>query len=285
MEHVHIIGEGKLFLNYGPMQMTIQAEREGRGDVRLAEKGAARALVVFNALCRQLPAARMRVSDIPEGALGVEILDLMISAARRTGVAEATPMLAVAGGIAELTAKALQEMGAERAIVNNGGDIALALDKGQAAAVGVMTDITAARPEYMKRIDFSTPIRGVAASGLGGRSFTQGIASAVVAFAESAAQADACATILGNATYVKDKRIRRAPAKTLRADTDIPELPVTVSVEPLPGEIVAKALNQAKRLALQYIKSGVIHGALITVQGQTTMVPDGVAYPILVGQR
>lgn len=277
MEQFQSNGPGKVFVNYGPMQMAIYAEKNGRPDSRIAGKGAEKAVRVFDALCRYKELARQNVRSLPQEMQVSGVLEAMLRAARATGDGNATPMLAVAGSIAQLTAERLGSLGATKATVNNGGDIALVLTRGQSLNVGVVTDMRRGVPDYAASVGFDSPIRGVATSGLGGRSFTQGIASAVVVFAKTASQADACATILGNATYVEHPGVHRVLAKRIDPNTDIPDLPVTTHVDRLPDEAVGRALAQAVELAARYRSDGIICGALIAVQGCYAMVPEGIA--------
>src|SRR5215469_5444651 len=86
-----------------------------------------------------------------------------------------------------------------RAYVNNGGDIALHLGHGEQFTVGLLD-----RPDRLgvmrtMIIEADDPSRGVATSGRQGRSFSLGIADSVTVLAKAAAQADAAATIIGNA--------------------------------------------------------------------------------------
>jgi ApbE superfamily uncharacterized protein (UPF0280 family) len=108
---------------------------------------------------------------------------------------------------------------------------------------------------------------GVATSGLGGRSLTRGIASAVTVLADCASIADAAATAIANACFAPDECIVQFPAEQIDPATDIAGIPITVGVGPLSAEIrraaVQSALNKAERLTL----NGVIEGAMVAVGG------------------
>ncbi len=71
-------------------------------------------------------------------------------------------------------------------------------------------------------------IGGIATSGWRGRSFSLGIADAVTVLAETAAAADAAATIIANAVDLPGHPgIVRQPASSLQPDSDLRDLPVT----------------------------------------------------------
>lgn len=102
--------------------------------------------------------------------------------------------------------------------------------------MGLKTAIDARKPAYVIDLDCEKGIGGIATSGLGGRSFTKGIASAASAFSTNAAVADAAATVIGNFSNVNDPNIKRCMAETLYPDTDIPGEWVTQEVGELSKE-------------------------------------------------
>ena len=110
-------------------------------------------------------------------------------------------MAAVAGTIADATADFLAESGLTRVIVNNGGDVAVRLAEGEKVSVGIRPDVNRPRVSHRLLLAPEMDIGGVCTSGLGGRSFTRGIASAATVFANRAAIADAAATAVANATF------------------------------------------------------------------------------------
>jgi len=121
------------------------------------------------------------------------LIKRMCAAARS---AQVGPMAAVAGAIAEAAVKAMVEAGAEHALVDNGGDIALYLSE--------PTDIALyAGQSRIKDVGFHLPgerrVYGVCtSSGTVGPSISFGVADAAVVFAPDVCVADACATRLGN---------------------------------------------------------------------------------------
>ncbi len=77
---------------------------------------------------------------------------------------------------------------------------------------------------------------GVATSGFGGRSFTLGLADIVSVVADSAALADAAATLVANRTFVEAAGVVRRKGRELDPLTDIPDELVTVERGPLDAE-------------------------------------------------
>ncbi len=119
------------------------------------------------------------------------------------------------------------------------------------------------------------PVRGIATSGWGGRSFSRGIADSATVLAATAAAADAAATMIANAVNADHPAIERRPACSLDPDSDLGELPVTVAVGALPPEIVDAALDrglvEARRLRLR----GLIDSVALSVQGQWRLETGG----------
>src|SRR6185312_6757737 len=82
-----------------------------------------------------------------------------------------------------------------KAYVNDGGDIALHLAAGERFVAGLVADLEAPAIDGTAEISAAMPVRGIASSGRGGRSFSLGIADAVTVLARDAAAADAAATL------------------------------------------------------------------------------------------
>lgn len=135
--------------------------------------------------------------DEPESA--PEIVKSMCRAAR---AADVGPMAAVAGAIAESAVLAMMDHGADHAIVDNGGDIAMVLR--EETAVGIY----AGQSEFKGLAYLVPPTKGIygicTSSGTVGPSISLGAADAATVFAKDVPLADACATRLGN--LIKDER-------------------------------------------------------------------------------
>jgi ApbE superfamily uncharacterized protein (UPF0280 family) len=145
-----------------------------------------------------------------------EIIRRMADAAAKVDVG---PMAAVAGAIAEFALKAVLAKGAEHAIIDNGGDIAMALAR--PATVGIFTG-----PSKIRDIGlYFQPCPGIigicTSSGTVGHSLSFGRADAAVVIAKDVCLADAAATALGNAVQDKDPdRLREAMTKRLENGVD-----------------------------------------------------------------
>ncbi len=172
-----------------------------------------------------------------------------------------TPMAAVAGSIAQELLACFDLTGLSKVVVNNGGDIAFHLEKGEQLRCGVYQQANL-------KIDAEQQLGGLATSGLGGRSFTLGIADSVTVVADTAAQADAAATMIANAVNIEAPGIERAAASSLRDDTDLGDLLVTTLVPSLPEASVKQALKQGFEFAKRCREQGLMHSALLCCQGQ-----------------
>jgi ApbE superfamily uncharacterized protein (UPF0280 family) len=171
-----------------------------------------------------------------------------------------TPMAAVAGSVAdEMLQAMLAGRKLDKAYVNNGGDIAFHLGEGHELKAGIFVDAL----DGTVRLTHDRPVRGIATSGWGGRSFSLGIANSVTVLAATAAAADAAETVIANAVNADHQAIERQPARALDPDSDLGELSVTTHVGALPAEIIDQALDrgaaEARRLGLS---------AALCLQGQ-----------------
>jgi hypothetical protein len=117
------------------------------------------------------------------------------------------------------------------------------------------------------RLAWDRPVRGVATSGRGGRSFSLGIADSATVLAATAAAADAAATLIANAVNTHHPSIERRPACELDPDSDLLDLPVTVAVGALPTALVEEALNRGAVEARRLRLCGLIEGAALSLQG------------------
>jgi ApbE superfamily uncharacterized protein (UPF0280 family) len=197
-----------------------------------------------------------------------EVVKRMIRSTKIMGEPDLTPLAAVAGTASDVVADFMIRHGGTKIIVDNGGDIAIRLREDEVARVGVKTEIDAKQPTYLISIDSTMGIGGVATSGLGGRSFTKGIASAATVLSESASLSDAAATVIGNFTNVEDPHIMRCQAERLYPDTDIPGEWVTTKVGRLSEDKIEEALKNGLSKVNSICQKGLIKGALIALQGR-----------------
>lgn len=191
-----------------------------------------------------------------------------------------TPMAAVAGAVAdEMLEAMIAGRSLDKAYVNDGGDIALHLEPGQTLRAALVGNIDAPALDGFTDIGFESAVRGIATSGWRGRSFSLGIADSVTVLARSAAAADAAATIVANAVDAEHRAIRRAPANSLRDDTDLGGLDVTTEVGELPACVRAQALQRGACRADELRRQGLIEGAALVLQGDWRTV--GIEAPAL----
>jgi len=189
----------------------------------------------------------------------------MVRSTAIIGDTELTPMAAVAGSLAAATADFLFDRGMTRVIVNNGGDVAVRLASGESVQVGVREDVTCRSWSRVILVDGTRDSWGIATSGLGGRSFTRGIASGASVIADSASVADAAATAIANASFIDDPQVVRRPAGEIDRDTDIPDLLVTVRVGEIKESTRHAGLNRALGFAERLIDRGLVLGAFVAV--------------------
>lgn len=277
----HALSDARWHLQHGPIDIVIGADGD-RAAVADAHAAAwARFQTVLAELVAELPLLRRPASDacVLQGAVARR----MWQACQPHRGIFITPMAAVAGAVAEELIGAYRRDGVDRAWVNNGGDIALHLARGHAVRVGLVADLARFHPARRTALPLdgrfevaaASPVRGVATSGWRGRSFSLGIADSVTVLARSAAGADAAATVIANAVNLDDARIVRRPAHTLKDDSDLGEIEVTVDVPPLPPELVRRALRNGARRARELRACGLVEAAVLTCQGQAEMVDDG----------
>jgi hypothetical protein len=123
-------------------------------------------------------------------------------------------------------------------------------------------------------LDSSRSAWGVTTSGMGGRSFTRGIASAVTVLADNASLADAAATAVANSCFVEDKSILQLPAQNIDPNSDLADIHVTSEVKLLSTESIRKAVGNARRKADNLFQKDLIIGAFIAL-GSVYTITDG----------
>jgi uncharacterized protein len=79
--------------------------------------------------------------------------------------------------------------------------------------------------------------------------------------------ADAAATVIANAVDVDAAGIERRPAHSLRDDSDLGEILVTVAVPPLAPAAVSQALQRGEAVARRLQARGLVHAAWLVCQG------------------
>ncbi len=266
---VAMLPGGRLHLHDGPIDLLIQA-RGAPDAVAAAYRAATRRMrSVLDELCAELPLLRAPLSPTAEGAIARRMQRAVHPFEAECFI---TPMAAVAGAVADTVLETMVDAAPlDRVTVNNGGDIAVHLAPGQHVVAGLV-----ARPDApclfgQVRIDAADPARGLATSGLGGRSDTFGIADAVTILARTAAEADAAATIVANAVDLPGHpAVLRWPSD--RADSDLGERPVTHMVGPLAADEISEALEHGAVTAQLLLDRGLLTAAALHLRGQTVLV-------------
>ena len=260
----HLLPDGRLHLAHGPIDLLISAD--GTNAARQAAFAAAsrRFATVLEELVAELPALRT-VGAAVHGPVARRMADAVRPHQRRCFV---TPMAAVAGSVAdEILAAMTAAAPLGRAIVNNGGDIALHLAPGVAAKARMaLADGSTAGFADIAETD---GIGGIATSGRHGRSLSLGIADSVTVLAASAAAADSAATLLANAVDLPGHpAVERAPAETIDPDSDLGSRLVTTGCGTLTTADKKIAIGKGARLARQMLADGTIRGVAFYLQGE-----------------
>lgn len=266
--------DGRLHLQHGPIDLVIEAAGPPGARESAFEAAKTRFESVLMELVEELPDLRGRSGTSP---LKGRIAKRMLQATRPLAAAHfITPMAAVAGAVAdEVLAAITRTVDTERAYVNNGGDIALHLAPGQSFTTGLVAN--PAKPQLDGRftVRAADPVRGIATSGRHGRSLSLGIADAVTVLAASAAAADAAATIIANAVDLPGHpEIERQSAEELDPDSDLGNREVTTGLGYLTHQEIALALFNGMEEARQLQSAGLIHAAVLTLEGRVE-VCDG----------
>jgi len=261
-QYIGAIDEESVLAECGPMRLVIRAWKGNKSQIDLIRQAAAKSFTYLERIAgfrRELSRPFRDIKVQPQDDLAME----MFNSVGIIGDHDLTPMAAVAGTIADAVANWLFERGATRVIVDNGGDIAVRLAKGETVNVGIRPSIRSSTVSHALRLDSRMQSWGVTTSGFGGRSFTRGIASAVTALAASASFADSASTAIANACFVENENIQQTPAERIDPNTDLSGVPVTVKVGQLPRAKLLAAFDKALHRAEDLVARGVILGALI----------------------
>ena len=269
---------------HGPIDLVISADGDAAALASAHAAAWQRFEQVLPELVQELPLLRQAVSSkATDCPLKGPVARRMWQACRPFATDFITPMAAVAGSVAQEIIACYQRPGIARAWVNNGGDIAMHLTPGQSLRVGLYADIARLDVAQLQdqllldgqfSVQAAIPVRGVATSGWRGRSFSMGIADSVTVLARTAAQADAAATVIANAVNVKDARVQRAPAASLKDDSDLGQRLVTTGVPPLAPALVLQALQAGLATARALQSEGLIDSALLVCQQQALQTSE-----------
>jgi ApbE superfamily uncharacterized protein (UPF0280 family) len=264
-----LVGD-RVHLSQGPIDVVLKAWG-GADDVRAAYDAAGRRFpAILPELCDELSMLRRPMQERP--VVDGPVARRMVEACRPFVEVFLTPMAAVAGAVAdELLAHMQAAAPLQRAFVNDGGDIAVLVTPGHALDIGVAGEYSRGAVPVINaslRLDAASGVGGIATSGARGRSFSLGIADSVTTLARTAATADVAATLIANAVDVESPAIVRRPARELDPDSDLANLPVTVSVGQLTRAQIDAALASGLARAQEYQRRGLILDAAMMLRGQ-----------------
>ena len=275
------MADNRLHLQHGPIDIIAHVDAPEEVRKRLYTSASNRFSTVLVELVAEMDLLKQPWSaDLPDPKGG--IAQKMCFAVRGSDIF-VTPMAAVAGAVADEVLEAmlyeaknpdpcLEEI--QKMYVNNGGDIAFWLNAGESFSIGVVDN--PGIPELNARVSlaYESPVRGIATSGWRGRSQSLGIADAVTVLAGSAAIADAAATLIANDVNVDYPGILKRPASEVKDESDLGMLPVTVDVPPLPVDQISEALKRGAQTAGNFIRTGKIEAAYLSLQKQTLVVEN-----------
>jgi uncharacterized protein len=259
----------RLHLQHGPIDLVIKAEGTADEIARAYQAAAERFDTALGELTAELQSLRKPLRKAMP-VFRSSIAKRMAATCWPHRAIFITPMAAVAGAVAdEILGVMLAASPALRtAFVNNGGDIAVHVAKGQVLKIGMVADLMKAMPDGVIAVSPDSRIGGIATSGWRGRSFSLGIADAVTVLARCAAEADAAATVIANAVDADDPAIQRALAHSIDPDSDLGDLPVTTDVGRLATSQIDAALDKGGQVAARLIKADHILGAFLGLQGE-----------------
>ncbi|AZO46001.1 UPF0280 family protein [Mesorhizobium sp. M7D.F.Ca.US.005.01.1.1] len=265
----HWLQDGKrLHLNHGPIDLIVEVFGEADECRAAYAQAVARFQTILMELVEELPELRLPAFFLAPRTFAGPTARRMEAAVIPLAECFITPMAAVAGSVAdEMLAALLAGRKLDRAYVNNGGDCAIHIGKGQSMGLAIagtgndMADRITIRAE--------DGVRGVATSGWRGRSFSLGIADAVTVLARTGAEADAAATLIANAVDLPgNPAIKRIPAHELSPDSDLGARLVTHGVGTLALGEVARALDNGLAVAEDFRRRGLIAGSALFLGGE-----------------
>ena len=273
MEPVRVVSDDLVLVDWGPMTLTVSAWLKDKPRPVMAAEAGRAALSFLADLADFRNYLARAQADLPRGGSLPRVVETAVNAVRRVDPS-LTPLAAVAGAVAEEVCGKAQGLGADRVIVNNGGDIGIYLGPGQEALVGLkppQQDLLFSK----LHLDSGSGVGGVASSGWQGRSHSPGVADLVSIWAETAALADAAATCIAGASGVDSPAVDTARAREIDPGSDLGERRVTVKVGRLTLEEREEALARGMAAAQRLFEAGAIRGCLIDVQGaQGWLDPD-----------
>lgn len=273
---------GRLHLQHGPIDLIIgvdgavSLELEGYFRHHAYALAHRRFQTVLEELVSELPLLKSQAHANSPEPKGSTARRMMAAVRPYAGTHFITPMAAVAGAVADevlasMLAGFTPENRPQRIYVNNGGDIAIHLDPGAEFRIGMSRDDGEGLGAFA--IDAGQPSRGIATSGRGGRSLSMGIADSVTILARNAAEADAAASLVGNAVdLASHPAVTRARAMDVVDDSDLGDHLVVTGCGELTYHEVEEALEAGTAEAERFISLGLIHRAALFLRDRGRLV-------------
>ncbi len=273
-------GGKRLHLQHGPIDLVIGADARdsaGRGRVVAFDAAMRRFATILEELTVELASLRRPAGGLRASLSGPVARRMLLATLPHASAAFVTPMAAVAGAVAdEVLSAMVRAADLRRAYVNNGGDIALHIERGANPFRTAVSGLDG-RVLGTIRLDRRAGVRGIATSGRGGRSLSLGIADSVTVLASTAAAADAAATLVANAVDVPGDHaaIRRRAAVEIDPETDLGGRDVVTGCDRLELPQVELALSRGEASARAMMSKGLLSGAALFLQGGFRLVGLG----------
>lgn len=266
-EKYRVLSPGKVYFNYGPVSMVVSAFKNETPLTELCCKSFEIIDAALKEITESLEILRLYNNQIPDGILaGLPLL--MHETVKKIKEPNLTPMSTAAGAISDKVADWLFQQGATKVIVNNGGDIALRLAKGESIKLGLISSLKEGKIDKVVTIKEEDNIGGIATSGLGGRGFTCGIAEGVTVITHSAIMADALATHIANKSYIESEKVAATLAGNINATSDIKDLNIVISVDKLTEREENMAIENINREVLRQKEIGNLFGLYGKIQNK-----------------
>jgi ApbE superfamily uncharacterized protein (UPF0280 family) len=275
---------GRLHLQHGPIDLiigvdgAISLEHEAYYRHHAYALAHRRFKTILDELVAELPLLKSPATPDCPNPEGSTAMRMMAAVRPFSDDQFITPMAAVAGAVADEVLAAMlagfaPDNRPRRIHVNNGGDIAIHLDLGAEYRVGIAREDGVDLGAFAIAAD--SVIRGIATSGRGGRSLSMGIADSVTVLAPSAAEADAAATVVGNAVDLPGHpAVMRSPASRVKDDSDLGDRLVVTGCGVLSSAEIAQALDAGSMMAERLKTRGLIHRAALFLRDQGRVVAD-----------
>jgi len=265
-----------MYIEIGPVSVVIKAEKS-HGKLAPDRTGLETYIKeILQLIGGCLPVLRQRAYKIRRFKNLPSVAKRMIEAVKIVDEETLTPMASVAGAVSDEIKEYLKDEGFDFVSVNNGGDISIFnkyLEKSIKVSIGHINKNI--HTPYILNIK-GIKDYGIATSGLGGRSFTLGVAEIGTVIAETGAIADAAATYICNKTDVVSKNVLKEKASVIDPTTDIPDEYVTIDIDKLNQEEAKNALQNGLKIAYNLKEQKKIFDAFIFLKGNmvTTIAGD-----------